>query len=190
MKQRNQLLDVAKGVAIILVVLGHAIQNSGSNTIALINLPIERFIVSFHMPLFMLISGYLFYYTMQRHSVKDIIRNRMVMFSLPIFTVFVIKQIRCHIRHLDTFIADIPKMLFGSLWFFWAMLLLTLLMCLIETIGKGKWYTYLLIIGLTLFLPDNKFLRLYIFLLPVFAVGFIACKHKNALTLLGGVNLR
>ena len=50
MKNRNQTIDIVKGIGIILVVLGHTA------------LPqkIILFIYSFHMPLFFFISGYLF----------------------------------------------------------------------------------------------------------------------------------
>lgn len=65
MNKRDFTLDMAKGILIILVVMGHSIQYSfGSSW-----LMSERFfddtvfkaIYSFHMPLFMMISGYLFF---------------------------------------------------------------------------------------------------------------------------------
>ena len=53
MVKRVDYLDYAKGIAIILVVLGHIF--SGGN--------IKTYIYSFHMPLFFIISGYLFNYS-------------------------------------------------------------------------------------------------------------------------------
>lgn len=50
MKNRNTTIDVAKGLGIILVVLGH-------NWIALDNRELFRVIFSFHMPLFFFLSG-------------------------------------------------------------------------------------------------------------------------------------
>lgn len=50
MKQRLQYFDIAKGIAIILVILGH---NEIPHTV-------NRFIFSFHMPLFFIVSGYFF----------------------------------------------------------------------------------------------------------------------------------
>lgn len=68
MKARNQILDATKGIAIIFVVLGHAIQQvSGLENKEALNMPILRFIISFHMPLFVFISGYLFYNTLTRY---------------------------------------------------------------------------------------------------------------------------
>ena len=49
--QRNQSIDIAKAVGIILMVVGH-----------FNGLPLwfEKWIFSFHMPLFFILSGYLF----------------------------------------------------------------------------------------------------------------------------------
>ena len=62
--QRIQWVDSLKGLAMCLVILGHITQKYHSfdlypistNTIG----TVERLIYSFHMPLFMMISGYLF----------------------------------------------------------------------------------------------------------------------------------
>lgn len=61
---RDISLDIAKGVLILLVVIGHGFQyafgsNYGQSGLFFIN-PIYRAIYMFHMPLFMFISGYFF----------------------------------------------------------------------------------------------------------------------------------
>lgn len=53
-KNRCEYLDIARGMAIILVVLGHSIQ---SNIMDMDSSLVFRIIYSFHMPLFMFISG-------------------------------------------------------------------------------------------------------------------------------------
>ena len=54
MKDRDSFLDIAKGLAIILVVIGHVIQGSAENFDDLLGFKI---IYSFHMPLFIFLSG-------------------------------------------------------------------------------------------------------------------------------------
>lgn len=57
--KRSTSVDLLKGYAIILVVLGHALQyniNNFDNNI------VFRIIYSFHMPLFMFASGYVAFY--------------------------------------------------------------------------------------------------------------------------------
>lgn len=52
-KERNYSIDVAKGALIILVILGHVILGTLQDNF------IRFFIYSFHMPMFLFISGYL-----------------------------------------------------------------------------------------------------------------------------------
>lgn len=63
-KKRNVLWDVMKGIGIILVVAGHAIQYGSGREYLHANCYFENgifaFIYSFHMPMLMLCSGYLF----------------------------------------------------------------------------------------------------------------------------------
>ena len=54
---RIKYWDLLKGIAIFLVVWGHTIQYGGSGSIFFDNKAFI-FIYSFHMPLFLLISGY------------------------------------------------------------------------------------------------------------------------------------
>lgn len=58
MKERDMNIDALKGIAIILVVVGHCIQFIYSPDYYMTN-KVYNIIYSFHMPLFMFISGYL-----------------------------------------------------------------------------------------------------------------------------------
>ena len=55
MSKRINYIDYMRGIAIILVVMGHLIQFNGFPT----SNPVFEFIYSFHMPLFFAISGYI-----------------------------------------------------------------------------------------------------------------------------------
>lgn len=50
-KLREEYMDVAKGIAILTVIMGHCIHDC----------VIKKLIFSFHMPIFFLISGYFFH---------------------------------------------------------------------------------------------------------------------------------
>lgn len=188
-QQRNQLLDVTKGVAIILVVLAHSIQQcSGIDGSLALNLWIQRFMISFYMPLFMLVSGYLFFFSLQRHTEKDIVKGRLQMFAWPILTMGVLHHLRGHITHFDTgaFLTDFPSSLFNSLWFFWALLIITILVCIVHKYLSDHWMGYLAIIVFTLLLPDGYPLRAYVHLLPMFAVAYLFAKYKYTNKRIGG----
>lgn len=65
-EQRNLLVDCIKGGAIILVVLGHCIQFMGPSSYNFFDNFRFKSIYSFHMPLFMAVSGYLFSVTIKK----------------------------------------------------------------------------------------------------------------------------
>lgn len=191
MQKRNQLLDVAKGVAIILVVWGHALQHSGFDG-RIENTLMERFLLSFHMPLFMLISGYLFFFSLQRHSEHDLVRGKAKTFLFPLLTLSVLHFFRAHYKDFDlSKLCDYPLMLVNSLWFFWAMLVITLLMCLVHKWLKDSLLGYLAVLGATLLLPDVYQLRMFVHLYPVFLVGYFYGKYFRGKSIIeGGGSLR
>lgn len=57
LRNRNIVIDVSKGVAIILVVIGHVIQ-FGTSGEGFWDNNLFKIIYSFHMPLFIFLSGY------------------------------------------------------------------------------------------------------------------------------------
>jgi fucose 4-O-acetylase-like acetyltransferase len=71
-KYRDAFLDIAKGLAIILVVIGHVIQGSAENFDDLLWF---RVIYSFHMPLFVFLSGAVAAIAFQADSVQEGIKS-------------------------------------------------------------------------------------------------------------------
>lgn len=62
-KERIEYIDIAKGTGIILMVLGHIPAFSNNYKFA------YKFIYAFHMPLFFIISGYLFAYKYKQNQI-------------------------------------------------------------------------------------------------------------------------
>ena len=91
--KRNATLDVLKGIAIILVIFAHCIQfGSGYEYLeseSYFYNAAFKFIYSFHMPLFMLISGYLFYFSIQKHSFSYNLKTRFTSLLWFITSVFI-----------------------------------------------------------------------------------------------------
>lgn len=81
MSKRIEYIDIAKGLGILLVVLGH-------NDFALVSPFTHKFVYAFHMPLFFFISGYILNTSM---GFKDFFRKRFNALLKPfLFTLFLI----------------------------------------------------------------------------------------------------
>ena len=75
MKERIHWIDIAKGIAIICVFLGHTITTEGV---------LSSFIYLFHMPLFFMLSGYCF---SAKRDFGPFVLNKLKTVVLPIFTI-------------------------------------------------------------------------------------------------------
>lgn len=90
--EHNKVLDVAKGIAIILVVLGHSFPSNVFNDDTCIDVAakiIYDFVYSFHMPTFFAISGYLFFNAWNLHRVGTI-KKKAMRLLIPYFTFSII----------------------------------------------------------------------------------------------------
>ena len=87
--KRDTILDSIKAFCITIVVIGHCIQyGSGLNYLKeelFFDNILFKLIYSFHMPLFMIISGYLFAYSITRNWAK-VLFQKVRSLILPIFS--------------------------------------------------------------------------------------------------------
>lgn len=97
MKKRIAYLDVARGIGMILVVIGH---------VEFINRPFRNYVTSFHMPLFFIISGILLYVTKtEERDWKEILHSKGRSLLLPYFIfsagALIFELVRALIKNLD-----------------------------------------------------------------------------------------
>lgn len=86
-KERVLYWDVIKAFAIFMVVWGHSIQFLQPNQVRMWDSFAERLIVSVHMPLFMMVSGY-FARAIYRKSVKENVVQKAKQLLLPSVSTF------------------------------------------------------------------------------------------------------
>ena len=76
MEKRNKTIDIIRGFAVFLVLWGHVIQYFTIDGFAFYDNYLYKLIYSFHMPLFMIVSGYLFFNSVSKHSFRTLISKR------------------------------------------------------------------------------------------------------------------
>lgn len=160
--RRDTLIDALKGTAIILVVLGHAIQYNLTDFDSNI---IFKIIYSFHMPLFMFLSGYLSF-NIKKFDVNFLVKkfkSLVIPFVLWYIISYWVQKYYVSVNFIEYITRWIKSPDYG-LWFLWV---LFLNFCL-----------------LYLFIKLNKYLHDFAFIIGIFLV------YKVPITILGVYQLK
>lgn len=186
---RNLTIDFIRGIAILLVVLGHNIQY-GSGEIfyqseGYFGEILFKIIYSFHMPLFALLSGYLFFWSIKK-SVKIVLKTRLTSLLLPILcwilSEYIVKAIvllsLCRFN-IISFAHDFVSSTVYRLWFLWAIFWCSMIVLLVEKAFKGRVWIYGVIFGLLLFIPAKYNSQMYVYMYPYFVTGFLFNKFEG-----------
>lgn len=194
-RPRNQYLDFCKGIAIFLVVLGHAVQyGSGTEFLAssaFFDDFLFRLIYCFHMPLFMLISGYVCYAMFSRRTVLSALKRQARALLLPAACWTVLYRVYLQLvgggfasmqAFLD-WLARLPGEILKSHWFLWAVFWCSVIVLAVRKLAKDCVWLYPLIVALLLLLPnlliENCYL--YVFVFPYFVIGYLSARFGLAI---------
>lgn len=185
-KQRNSFLDILKAIAIILMILGHCIQHGSGTEYAsgdFFKNPFFIFIYSFHMPLFMLISGYLFAFSLKTKPWYVVLFSKFKQLVIPLACWSVVSLLISIVKSVIgispasvTPIWIIKQVIYGFIygpWFLWALWWCSLVIILVKRFLKGSPVIYILGCLLTFVLPDFYNLYLYKFMWPFFLLGYL-----------------
>lgn len=186
-KQRNLYLDIMKGISIFLVLLGHSIQYGSKISYVgsrlFFNDPVFKLIYSFHMPLFALLSGYLFFYTIKKRTPKELVINRVKTLVLPIIcwgTIdFAVRILTGQLNGsgIIWWVKRYVITLFGTLWFLWAILLCSAIVAGIHYLFRDNKAVMLLLMIAFFITPDKFNLGYMKFLYPFFVAGYMWNLH-------------
>ena len=145
MVKRLDYLDYSKGIAIILVVLGH-ICSKGN---------IKTYIYSFHMPLFFIISGYLFNYSNVK-SFKEFINKKIKAYLIPYLTFSAVNILGYYILSGLSFIVLRNNLLetikfcgIGALWFLPVLFIAESIFMFCKINSKKFIYSVLIFVGVS-----------------------------------------
>lgn len=176
---RYLYLDIVKGVAIFLMLWGHCIQYCALNDFDFFENPVFNFIYSFHMPLFMLVSGYLFAFSCKKRDLRTLVVHKVQGLLQPIVFCTMINYFLTNIiarRHIENLLDAKWMSEIRSLWFLWSVLAASLIIGFAYKVPKRR-ITQLIIAFFGLLfvclLPNPD---MNMFMYPYFIIGFIfAC---------------
>lgn len=189
---RNKLLDILKGIAIILVVLGHSIQYGSGPAYVQKNMffdnAVFKIIYSFHMPLFMLVSGYLFNFSVCNHPFKKVMLSRFSALIVPIFVwAFFIVAIQVSFGNSNIAVFRIIKTYISTgisnLWFLWAIFYCSMFVLMVRRFFNDNIFMYILCFVSMFFIPDVFFPASYKYMFPFFVLAYFYSKNENRVKL-------
>ena len=181
---RNLSIDALKAFAIFLVVLGHFLQ---STILDFDNNHLFRFIYSFHMPLFIFISGYLSYRNEGIQS--DFLKRRFLSLLIPFFSWMVVSSILNSFENNENIFSFMLRVLLfpdNGLWYLWVLFWMQSVLFLCNYLSSKYTEFFLgvfclLILLITyVFKIDNIFaIKTFASLFSYFILGYIASNYKN-----------
>ena len=198
--KRIEWIDIAKGIGIILVVLGHCLRDDMRINSSFIDF-LYQLIYSFHMGLFFSISGYL-YGSKRKQNSKNYLRMQLKKLIIPWLVYSAIIYI---IVMFVNFIPQISNMLKGSslelielkdyfidmfaannpysfhLWYIYVLFIVELLYFCYNFLFKNKYKNIILILicGLLSYKITNSFSNLLLFNMIYYIIGVIYSKIKR-----------
>jgi len=190
MKQRIAYIDFLKSVAIFFVLLGHSTEQISADVFW--DHPLWSFIYSFHMPLFMFLSGFFFKSALEK-PFWEMLGGKLRRLGIPSLTAYAI----CVIIMLSAgtkSIFDLCDLSFSgfmnSVWFLKCVLFCYIIMYLMCKMIKNDIISAVLASVIIIFIPGTQTVNLN-FMLPMFCIGMLCGnhlewleKHRRSLTII------
>ena len=196
--QRLISFDIAKAICMILVVVGHYVPDYSPTWYV----DIHDVIYTFHMPLFMFASGYIYMATKRDIPYKDFLLKKVKRLMVPYFSVSVIiisikllTEGHAYVQNPVTIFSYL-KLLYlpeagDFLWFIWALWWMFILVPLFKTkkMRLGLFGFAVILHYVPNFLPEYFCLRQFQNMLLYFMLGVVCCDWKESLSILSKVPL-
>ena len=141
-QQRDQWVDFARGIGILLVVYGHiarGLYNAGLPLDVAAYTLADSVIYCFHMPLFFFLSGLYFYPSLHKNGRASLIRDKFATLAYPYLLWSLIQGgvelVASHYTNSQTSFADLYSILWhphAQFWFLYILLLIFILMALLS----------------------------------------------------------
>ena len=195
---RDPFWDVIKGIAVLLMLLGHSIEyGMGAEYFeskAYMNNQFFQFIYGFHMPLFMSVSGYFFYKSIQKRNLCEFAKKLCTQIVLPILSFCVVAFFLKYGGELSSMgLTSILKSFIVTciitLWFLWAYLYSSTLLGICNKLKVDSWWVQLLIVIILYCTPDIFNTGNFKYMYPFFLLGYY-CRKYDWLSHINNYNLQ
>ena len=180
--RKRPYINFLRGLAIFLMLWGHSIQYSCGGQFDFFENTMFKLIYSFHMPFFMLISGYLFWFSEQKRGLIELIEYKSKSLLYPILMCSVLNLLLT--SGIVSAIRGRYSVLLGgtlitSLWFLWSVLACSIALAFAVKLSKNHLIqALLLIIGIPFVaLFPNWTMNIYMY--PYYIIGYLYARNEG-----------
>lgn len=141
-------------------------------------------IYSFHMPIFIVVSGFLFYKSIVKYDFKTLLLKKSLSTLVPItffgLVWFCLKVFfhEIEINSLFRFVYHIGGAVITNLWFLWILFFCFITVLLIHKYLRDNILIFIIIPIVGLFVPNFLLSSYFFFLFPFFSIGYLFCKYN------------
>lgn len=180
MRERERWADAVRGFAIYLMVLGHCIQYATPNGYEFKENIAFQMIYGFHMPLFMLVSGYLFWYSLNKYDLMHGVLSKIRGIMLP-----------CAAWGFVTYLCDILVLGYDDIsvmgyleytafsnWFLWAVFYCSLYGFMTKHLFRSHIAGYAAVLIINYLMPVVGNYAGTKRMLPFFVIGIMANQYR------------
>ena len=187
---KRTYINLLKGWAVFLMLWGHCIQFLSCDDFDCFEDPVFKIIYSFHMPLFMLVSGYLFHFSLQKRTLPQILVHRTQAMLQPIIAISIIAFFTTTVPF--SVLQGNRKIIFSGewvdnigselLWFLWSVLACSVLVAICFKAVQSKFLRVCILIAGVVFVALFPNGEKNVFMYPYFILGFVFCRYEQKLT--------
>lgn len=184
--ERDRNIDLVKGLLIILVVLGHGLQFGFGKVYEESELFFDdylfRAIYTFHMPLFMFISGFLFFHS-NKKKYLIVIRTKLRSIGIPWLAYSsIINVLTYWFCRMDAFyFYNLIISIRNTMWFLSSLLLNCLVVASVTHLFRDNcishWRLAILVL-LSFLIPDSIIPSTHLCMFFFFTLGYFCCQKK------------
>ena len=180
--------NVVKGMAVFLMLWGHCIQFCALDVVDYFGNAVFKTIYAFHMPLFMLVSGYLFYSSFCKRELKPLLVHRIQGMLHPIVFCTIVNNLLMMVPQrilsgkTQLFFGAVFRGLEYSFWFLWAVLIASVAVAVACKITHNKGLQLLLTVLGGVFVALFPQWEMSLAMYPYFVVGFFCAMYRGVLS--------
>lgn len=176
-------IDFLRGIAIFLMLWGHSVQYCCGGQFNFFENSVFKIIYSFHMPFFMLISGYLFYFSEQKRGMIELIEYKTKSLLYPILMCSALNALLTQgvLALRGGYSGLIESTQVTSLWFIWSVIAGSIAVGFAVKITKNTILQGILVlagIGCAAIIPC-WYMNIYMY--PYFVIGYLYSRNRDRL---------